>query len=160
MPITYSAAELTRLVVEGRYIANQPADVNLMRKTLHAMADQLGAAKAEIDRLTRPIEVDEKNAPTTTSTVLFARNYLTHDDGNDSSMTRDEFIAACFATVLLRTNDRVAALEAGLAVACDHIDDLHLPDAGLRRESLRLRELATPPSSSAAVGTPPPPTHR
>ena len=37
---------------------------------------------------------------------------------------------------------RVAELETGLREACDHIDDLHLPDPGLRAESVRLRTLA------------------
>lgn len=55
MPVTYSATEVTRLIVEGRHIANQPADVNLMRKTLHAMAEQLESARAEVGRLTNLI---------------------------------------------------------------------------------------------------------
>jgi hypothetical protein len=37
---------------------------------------------------------------------------------------------------------RVSELETGLRKACDHIDDLHLPDPGLRAESVRLRTLA------------------
>lgn len=40
---------------------------------------------------------------------------------------------------------RVAELETGLREACDHIDDLHLPDPGLRAESVRLRALAGKP---------------
>lgn len=40
---------------------------------------------------------------------------------------------------------RVAELEAGLREACDHIDDLHLPDSRLRADSVRLRTLARKP---------------
>ena len=40
---------------------------------------------------------------------------------------------------------RVTALETGLREACDHIDDLHLPDLGLRAEAVRLRALAGKP---------------
>lgn len=55
---------------------------------------------------------------------------------------------------------RIAALETGLRTACDHIDDLHLPDPGLRLESIRLRALATPTSDAAAAGSPQPPAPR
>lgn len=51
MGAQYNPAEATRLIAEARHVASQRADINLMRKSMHAMADQLEAARARVAEL-------------------------------------------------------------------------------------------------------------
>lgn len=51
-------------------------------------------------------------------------------------------IAANGPPVALALGARIRELEVSLRTACDHIDDLNLPDPGLRAESVRLRAVA------------------
>jgi hypothetical protein len=60
------------------------------------------AALDEVDRLRKPIDDTPPDAPTTASTIEYARKYLA--DESEGNLTLTELQASCFATVLIRVS--------------------------------------------------------
>lgn len=121
------------------------------------------AALDEVERLRKPIDDTPPDAPTTASTIEYARNYLASE--SDGELTLDQFQASCFAMVLIRVSaarsqlaGEVDRLRALVATACD---TLGVVGQGADAEAIRIASGArcgSPETPSSCFSVPP--THK
>lgn len=114
----YNPAEIERLIVNGRYHATErPADINWMRKTILAMADQLEAARASLVAFAAQVDQTDPQCPI--GTALTSAGF-TRSPGSEP--TYDQL---CKQVARLRSDLDTALSARALAETRANTSDVH-----------------------------------